>query len=675
MVMPRRMRSALHFHFAPPRVALLACALAAAVSAASPARAVIAIFEAPGITQGNDAVECVDQGTYRTCTSDALTERILSHDGLAPANRIPIDFQLYLPAAPANGPDGNYPLVIVIHGWGNSRTAPGGGLESEYVPYAEGGYAVLTYNERAWNTSCGAQQQLNTECQNQWNHLADVRYEVRDAQYMAGLLADELSDDGTPLVDSQRVGATGVSYGGGQSTMLATLRNRVMDPDGTIHPWTSPAGKPMQIAAAAPFWAWTDLAYSLLPNGRTLDYASNNAYRGPFGTAPFGVSKTTYVAGLYALGHASSVYAPPGQDPDLNTWNTELDAGEPYQEAIAGPIADAVTTYRSGYYLLDLEGGAVAPAPTLFNSGWADDIFPVTEPLRWIRRAKALHPGVIAEIVASDYGHARASGVDAAYAKSTAREWFDHYLKGTGGVPASVRARTQSCAGGAPAVDYQAATWAGLAPGEVRLQSTAGGTVLSSGGPSSSSAQAFDPIANGDPCARVADQSVAGTLVLDFPAPGGNGYTVLGAATVIARIVGVPETIEQSMLAARLVDVDSDGNEMLVARGIYRPSSTALLQVFQLAPMGFHVESDHHLQLELMGNEAPTMRASNVSFELAVSDIDVRIPVAEAPDGQQIHAPAEKLLPPGYLPEPGFAVLFASGAAFVTKLARRRRAQ
>ena len=51
----------------------------------------------------------------------------------------------------------------------------------------------------------------------------------------------------------------------------------------------------MQIAAAAPFWAWTDLAYSLLPNGRTLDYASNNAYRGPFGTAPYGVSKTTYV--------------------------------------------------------------------------------------------------------------------------------------------------------------------------------------------------------------------------------------------------------------------------------------------------------------------------------------------------------------------------------------------
>jgi len=674
--MPHRMRSPFS---STARSALGAVTIAAALAAAPPAHAVLTIFEAAGITQGNDAVECVDHGSYRTCTSDALTERVLSHDGLAPGNRIPIDFQLYLPAAPASGPDGNYPLVIFIHGWGNSRTAPGGGLESEYVPYAEAGYAVLTYNERAWNTSCGAQQQANTECQNQWNHLADVRYEVRDAQYLAGLLADELSDDATPLVDPQRIGVTGVSYGGGQSTMLATLRNRVVvDQDdthpATTAPWTSPAGKPMQIAAAAPFWAWTDLAYSLLPNGRTLDYASNNAYRGPFGTAPYGVSKTTYVSGLWALGHTSSIYAPPGSYPDLNTWYAEIDAGEPYQDAIAGPIADGVTRFRSGYYLLDLDDHAVAPAPTLFNSGWADDIFPVTEPLRWIRRAKALHPGVIAEIVASDYGHARASGVDAAYAKSTARAWFDHYLKGIGsGLPASVRARTQSCSGGAPATDYEAATWAGLAPGEVRLQSPAGGTVLSSGGASSSSAQAFDPIANGDPCVRAADEAVAGTLVLDFPAPGGSGYTVLGAPTVIADIT-VTGSAPDSELAARLVDVDANGDEMLVARGIYRPDASGQ-QVFQLAPMGFHIEPDHHLQLELLGNEAPTMRASNVSFALALANVDVRVPVAEAPDGQQIQPPAAKVLPAGYLPEPGFAALFASGSALVAMLARRRRAQ
>jgi len=115
-------------------------------------------------------------------------------------------------------------------------------------------------------------------------------------------------------------------------------------------------------------------------------------------------------------------------------------------------------------------------------------------------------------------------------------------------------------------------------------------------------------------------------------------------------------------------------DEMLVARGIYRPDASGQ-QVFQLAPIGFHIESDHHLQLELMGNEAPTMRVSNVSFAIALANVDVRVPVAEAPDGQQIQAPAAKPLPAGYLPEPGFTALTAAGAALVAMLARRRRAQ
>jgi hypothetical protein len=554
---------------------------------------------------------------------------------------------------------------VFIHGWGNSKTAIGGGVESEFVPYAQGGYAVLAYNARSWNESCGATQQTNPECANQWNHLADARYEVRDTQYFAGLLVDELSDAGTPLVDPARIGVTGVSYGGGQSTMLASLRNRVVDVDDTVHPWTSPSGTPLQIAAAAPYWAWTDLAYSLLPNGRTLDYAVNNAYRGPLGGAPIGVSKLSYVAGLYALGHTASVYAPPGEDPDLNTWYALIDAGEPYLEATAGPIADAVINYRSGYYRLD---PAVEPAPTLFNSGWSDDIFPVTEPVRWIQRAKYLHPGAIASLVATDYGHARASGVDAAYAKGTVRAWFDHYLKGIGPAPGpAVRARTQSC--GEAAVDYEAGSWLGLAPGEVRFQSATGGTVLSSAGPSSASAQAFDPIAGGDPCARVADENVAGTVVFDLPAPGAGGYTVLGSPTVIADLT-VTGTAANSMLAARLVDVDGNGDEQLVSRGIYRPDASGQ-QVFQLAPIGFHIAPDHHLQLELLGNEAPTMRASNVSFAIDVANVDLRIPVAEP----QTEPPAEKFLPPGYLPEPGLAALFTSGCALVATLARRRRAQ
>ena len=106
-------------------------------------------------------------------------------------------------------------------------------------------------------------------------HLMDDRYEVRDAQFFAGELADE------GLADGQRVGAIGGSYGGGLSLQLATLKDRVMMPDGSLVPWTSPAGRPsMRIAGATPDIPWSDLAYSLAPNGGKLDYVADAPYAG-----------------------------------------------------------------------------------------------------------------------------------------------------------------------------------------------------------------------------------------------------------------------------------------------------------------------------------------------------------------------------------------------------------
>ena len=53
----------------------------------------------------------------------------------------------------------------------------------------------------------------------------------------------------------------------------------MMLPDGSLVPWTSPNGTPMEIAAAAPSITWTDLAYALAPNGSTLDYVADTPTR------------------------------------------------------------------------------------------------------------------------------------------------------------------------------------------------------------------------------------------------------------------------------------------------------------------------------------------------------------------------------------------------------------
>ena len=104
--------------------------------------------------------------------------------------------------------------------------------------------------------------------------LLDTRYEVRDAQDLIALLVDE------GLVDGDRIGATGGSYGGGMSMSLAALRNRQMMPDGSLVAGR-PDGTPLSLAAAAPEIPWTDLSYSLVPNGGNLDYIADASYSPP----------------------------------------------------------------------------------------------------------------------------------------------------------------------------------------------------------------------------------------------------------------------------------------------------------------------------------------------------------------------------------------------------------
>src|SRR4051812_38072513 len=188
---------------------------------------------------------CQAQDGVRLCTG----AKVPTWDG------VPLDADVALPASG----DSKLPLVVQLHGWGGKKS----GL-ADMKPWAQKGYAVLNYTARGFGESCGSFASRLADpagCSKGWIHLADTRYEVRDTQFFAGRLADQ------GIVDPQKVGATGGSYGGGQSMALAALRDRQMNEDGSITAWRSPGGRPMRIAAAAPYIPWTDLAYSLVPNG------------------------------------------------------------------------------------------------------------------------------------------------------------------------------------------------------------------------------------------------------------------------------------------------------------------------------------------------------------------------------------------------------------------------
>jgi predicted acyl esterase len=557
-----------------------------------------------------------------------------------------IDANVILPPEPATGADGPYPTIGTFHGWGGSKI----GLDSRTQAWASRGYAVFSMSDRGWGNSCGGQDpdRASPQCAKGYNHLMDDRYEVRDAQYLLSLLADE------GVTQPQRIGATGPSYGGGISMALAALRDRIMLPDGSLAPWRSPAGKDMRIAAAAPEIPWTDLAYSLMPNGRTLDYVAD----APYGNR-VGVQKQSFVAGLYALGQASSNYAPPGTDPDadLTTWFALINAGEPYDgNPLTADILEEIESHHSSYYIDHSE----APAPLLISNGWTDDLFPPDEAIRFYNRTRTQYPGAQVNVFFMDYGHQRGQNkaADTAVLRARQEAWFDYFLKGQGKQPPAgqVETLTKVC-GGPSAGPYFAANWAKASPGEVRYTSIAPQTVVPVAG-DPSIGRAFDPIAGGGACATAPASDQAGVATYRLPAASGSGYTLLGSPTVVADVNSPGPT---SQIAARLLDVSPDGTETLVARALYRPDvnsgPTPTRQVFQLHPDGWKFAAGHVAKLELLPNDAPYGRFSNGQLPITVSNLELRLPVLEKPKGKTISPPAPKVVPPGYT----LARDFASG--------------
>lgn len=555
--------------------------------------------------------------------------RLKSFDGT------PLALYVTLPAAPASGPDGGYPLVVQSHGWGAAPTGPddrqyGGPTAAEW---AGAGYAVVQLAARGWGNSCGTEASRLVSpdaCAKGYLRLGDFRYEARDVQHGIGLLVDE------GVADAGRIGLTGESYGAGVSLALATLRDRVMDADGSVHPWTSPAGTPIRVAAAAPVSGWSDLGYALMPNGRTRDSQVTTLHDD---FSPLGVWKSSIDAGLFLVGEIGAYYAPAGTDPqaDVRSWFATMGAGEPYDAAVTDPIVDTIARFRSPYYMLAGTFGVEkqAPAPLLIAAGFTDAVFPVDESLRYYNLERELYPANPIGLYLYDGGHQRGQNkpADGVLLVGRIKAFFDHYVRGAGPPPPlGVTALTQTCPATAPSGGpYDAATWRALHPGEVRFASGPTQTISSTAG-DPALGKAFDPVTGGLACttAPAADQG-AGVATYRLPAATGSGYTLLGAPTVTADVA---VTGTYAYVAARLLDVDPVTNtEVLVARGEYRidPNRTDVPVTFQLHPNAWHFAPGHVAKLELLGQDAPYLRPSNGNFSVAVSNLGLALPVHDVP--------------------------------------------
>ncbi|MFN8150010.1 MAG: CocE/NonD family hydrolase [Solirubrobacterales bacterium] len=560
---------------------------------------------------------------------------------------VPLDVNVAFPST-GSAP---YPVVAMFHGYGGSKFS-----FSQMQRWLDKGYATYAVTQRGNSESClsaGSIAADPTGCATGYSRMMDQRHEVRDSQLFLGQLVDQ------GLISPTKIAATGLSYGGGMSLSLAALKDRMMLLDGTLVPWTSPMGTPMSLAVSVPTVPFSDVNYTLAPNGNNLDYIRDASYYGRTG-----VMKEAFVQGIIALARS----ADQGTDPtaDLLGWKALLDAGEPYDSnpAVAAMLKE-IGTYHSPYGIDHSE----APAPLLIFSGFTDDLVPVNEATRFYNRTRAQYPNSPIGLFFGSFGHTR--GENSAQANVTAamtaaeNQWVDYYLTGAGSQPASnVTTYTQTCPDGTPgAGPYTASDWASIAPGEIRIDGGAAQTVSASGG-DTAIGSIFNPVPTKSPCITAPGGKEAGSADYETdPAP--SDYTVMGAVTLAGEFHQAGDT---SQIAARLVDVSPDGStKMLVERGLWRPQGDGY-DVFQLYANGWKVQTGHVLRVELLPRDSAQTtpgglfnnygRPSNNQQDATIEHVEIRIPVLESPGalGGLVKSPAKKILPerPGVELAPGY---------------------
>jgi len=255
---------------------------------------------------------------------------------------VAIAWTLYLPDGTA--PAGGFPAAIVLHGLGGSKET----VAAVAQGLASSGYAALAYDARGHGASAG-----NVE-------IASSR-EVADLRAMLTWLA------GLPEVSDTKIGAWGISYGGGQT-------------------WNAlAAGVPF--AAAEVVETWTDLYPALWPQD---------------------LPKSGIVSGFANLIAARSpLVASISQDAIKGT--------------NLGPIRDLVASRSSLPQL-----GSVH-TPVLLLQGRKDFAFDITQATQAYSRLAGPKHIYIGNF---GHAPSTFPAADIAYVTELSRLWFDRFLKG-----------------------------------------------------------------------------------------------------------------------------------------------------------------------------------------------------------------------------------------------------
>lgn len=570
---------------------------------------------------------------------------------------------------------GPMPTIVMSHGFSDDKTVweetgksdkvisegrPEQNSRWNNIWFVTRGYVVVNYTARGWHDSCGPNTPGATQVTpapqcaafEYWIHLDDKRWEVRDAQWLAGALVQ------SGMARADRLAITGGSYGGGPPLSGALLADKTMcgasavpvalgpDPcagktNGELVPWTTPNGAtPLTWVVSVPMYTYADLLGVLTPNGRGSD---GSALAPPDGshTDPFGVPIAGTIGALYVAGTTSGFFSPPAVDPDADilTNTVRLQLGNPFLQEdplVARGVSDQafkspITTAPQGR------------VPIFYVQGLTDPLFPATEALQIRNLVTGVDPTYPIKVFLGDLGHdytaQRQDEWDLAHAQMS--EFVDHYLRPdrtplapTFDVGSTV---TRCLDHDAPMRFVSAPTWDALQPEHITFTSAEGGTTLSNtpgqaGAASDPITTATLPLPGAYHGCRIMRPSQPDPTVVTYLFDVDKDIVLMGGPVIDVEF---STTAPDTQLHARLWDVAPDGSAQgLIDRGTYRSldaPASGLHARFQLTPQGYRFLAGHKVKVEVTANDVPYFQQSNVPAVVQVAGISITLPLLEPP--------------------------------------------
>ena len=631
--------------------------LAALIAAAAAAVCAPSALAATPITDSFG--ECPAYGDVQICSG-----QVPSFDG----SKLDVDLTL-----PTSGGSGPHPLIVMLHGFGNNKhewesTTDAADDNDKWHWnshwFAGQGYYVLTYTARGFRDDGPYEEHQpdtpsfsSAELPSGTLHLKSREFEIRDTQWLAALVADSYD------VDPQKVAVTGGSYGGGESWVQASQAQWKF-------PHEQDSSLPvLDLQVAVPKYPWTDLAYSLAPNGHGGGPSGSDLYESAQGKAdsdtgsgnPVGVPKASYVTGFFALGNEQGIFeqgttTTPSEEGPINVpaWNARvIGQGDPYDaggvdDPVVAQVRRGLTEYRSAYY--QDEGWQAQAAGdrrvAVFSiQGWTDDLFPALESFRQFKYLKRLNPRWPVAVAVADVGHSRAQNRDDVWhsLNNQANQWLSSNIGGSNDQTTTVASQQSTCPNDTdPANNVTAGNQLtagspeGLAAGTLTVKYAGAGTLPPGGGTGDPDGGATDPAFGGsvfghtEPC-RESDAPTHAGRYTAVSSPLKDTSTYIGLGHVALRYSWAGDT--SAAINARLWDVEPGGKTLLISRGTYRldapsdPSAGTL----RLPLFGNHwrLGGGHRLRLDLTQVDEPTFRRSQVADSISFTPPQLTLPIRE----------------------------------------------